>query len=307
MGKRWIMATALACLCLMTYGRGWAAPVAPVAWIALSESEGAYAETAAALRTALARRQPGTVEWLVAPWKELESRQPAPAYVVTVGTAAWMGAASRFADAEGAPVLLATLLPRASFERGLAAKARPRNISAVVLDHPATRQAQLVRLALPDARVAGLLLGPESRVLGPAFRNALSGVGLSVMVEDGGERGVSAGLQALLESSDLVLAIPDPAIFNSQTIAGILSSGYRRRIPLIGFSPAYVKAGALLALYSTPQQVGRAAADALREALAGRPLPAPHAPREFTVTVNQDVARSLGLSLDESTLNSELH
>ena len=287
----------------MTYGTGWAAPSI---WVALSAPEGAYQETAIALRNELARQPPGALEWLVAPWQELERHQPVPDYVVAVGTAAWMGAVGRFGDAERAPVILATLLPRASFERGLAAKPRPRNMSAVVLDHPATRQAQLVRLALPDAQVVGLLLGPESRALGPAFRNALTGVGMSVVVADGGELGVSAALQSLLERSDLMLAIPDPTIFNNQTIAGILSSGYRRRVPLIGFSPAYVKAGALLALYSTPQQVGRAAAEALREALAGRPLPAPHAPREFAVMVNQGVARSLGLSLDERALNSEL-
>lgn len=287
----------------MTYGTGWAAPAI---WVALSEPEGAYQETANALRDELARQQPGALEWVVAPWRELERRQPAPDYVVTVGTAAWMGAVGRFADAARAPVILATLLPRASFERGLTSKARPRNMSAVVLDHPAARQAQLIHLALPDARVVGLLLGPESRALGPAFRNALAGVGLLAIVADGGEPGVSAAMQSLLERSDLVLAIPDPTIFNNQTIAGILSSGYRRRVPLIGFSPAYVKAGALFALYSTPQQVGHAAAEALREALAGRLLPAPHAPREFAVTVNQNVARSLGLSLDEQALNTEL-
>jgi hypothetical protein len=59
---------------------------------------------------------------------------------------------------------------------------------------------------------------------------------------------------------DALLAVPDPLVFNSQTAANILAAAYRRRIPLIGFSPAYTRAGALVSLYSTPDQIGFAAA-----------------------------------------------
>jgi ABC-type uncharacterized transport system substrate-binding protein len=287
----------------MTYGTGWAAPVA---WIALAEPGGAYAETAAALQAELARQQPGAVEWVVAPWSELEQRTPAPAYLIAIGAGAWASAAHRFAKAANRPVILATLIPRASFERSVLPKSDLKTTSAIVLDQPPARQAQLLRSALPDARVVGLLVGPDSQQLAPAYRSALTAAGFSVAVEDGGERGVSTGLQALLSVSNVLLAIPDPAIFNSQTIANILSAGYRRRVPLVGFSPAYVKAGALLSLYSTPQQVGHATAHLLSDALAGRSLPDFQAPSEFVVKVNQDVARSLGISLDEEFLNAAL-
>ena len=290
-------------LCLMTYGTGWAAPTA---WIALAEPGGPYAEAAAALQTELTRQQPGAVEWVVAPWSELEKRTPAPAYLIAIGSGAWTGASLRFADAANRPVILATLVPRASFERSVLSNSDLKATSAVVLDQPPARQAQLLRLALPDARSVGLLTGPDSQHLQTAYRSALTAAGFSVKVENASERGVGPALQALLNGSDVLLAIPDPAIFNSQTVANILSAGYRRRIPLVGFSPAYVKAGALLSLYSTPQQVGHATALVLRDALAGRTLPAFQSPNEFVVKVNQDVARAFGISLDEQSLNAAL-
>jgi len=95
-------------------------------------------------------------------------------------------------------------------------------------------------------------------------------------------------------------------VFNSETAANILMAAYRRQVPLVGFSPAYVKAGALLALYSTPAQVGTRGGDVLRQNLAGRSLPPPQWSREFTVKVNQDVARSLGFALDEARLGEQL-
>jgi ABC-type uncharacterized transport system substrate-binding protein len=76
-------------------------------------------------------------------------------------------------------------------------------------------------------------------------------------------------------------------------------------VPLVAFSPAYVKAGAVLALYSTPAQVARRAAEMTRTWLAGRGLPPPQAPREFAVTANAKVAASLGLQLDEASLIAE--
>jgi ABC-type uncharacterized transport system substrate-binding protein len=77
---------------------------------------------------------------------------------------------------------------------------------------------------------------------------------------------------------------------------------YRARIPLVAFSPAYVKAGAVLAVYSTPAQVARRAVEMLRQWQSGRGLPSPQNPREFEVVVNERVAASLGLWIDMPNL-----
>jgi hypothetical protein len=59
-------------------------------------------------------------------------------------------------------------------------------------------------------------------------------------------------------------------------------------------------------LYSTPDQIGVRGGEVLRQAFSSRILPPPQWPRDFVVRVNQDVARSLGLSIEEAQLAQQL-
>jgi hypothetical protein len=52
--------------------------------------------------------------------------------------------------------------------------------------------------------------------------------------------------------------------------------------------------------------VGTRGGEMLRQAMTGKPLPSPQSPRDFAVMVNQNVARSLGLALDERRLAEQL-
>lgn len=75
---------------------------------------------------------------------------------------------------------------------------------------------------------------------------------------------------------------------------------------MVSFSPAYVKAGALMAIYSTPAQVGLQAAQLTRAVLQGKDLAQPQYPREFRIDVNASLARSMSLDIDAQTLTERL-
>lgn len=269
----------------------------PVVWLALAEAGGAYAETADAIRAELQRSGTARVELAVKPWRELLATQgPPPRLIIAIGVGALRGIAEL-----GAPApLLVTLVPRAAYVR-LTESAGPglRPHSAVWLDQPLARQLNLLQAALPERRRIGVLLGPESGLLDPELLPAAAerNIELIHMHIDRAEQ-LPAALQKTLDAADVLLALPDPLIYNGSTIQNILTSAYRRRIPLAGFSPSYVKAGALLALYSTPAQVGAQVGEIVRTVLAGRPLPPPQGPREFSVGVNAEVARSLGIAIE---------
>ena len=83
-------------------------------------------------------------------------------------------------------------------------------------------------------------------------------------------REIYPALTKVLASADVILAMPDPMIFNNGTIHNILLAAYREERPLIGFSPAYVRAGALAAVYSTPQQIAHQIAETIQRALDGQ-------------------------------------
>ena len=293
-----------AVLCLMTYG-SMAAPV--TGWIALSDAGGVYVETAEALRAEVERTHPGRIDWRVAHSAQFRKTRPEPQWVVAVGSAALRDMQDLFADDPTPPLLLAVLIPRLAFER-LADPSRlcAGQISAVFLDQPPARQMELARLAIPSLRAVGVLLGGESRAAAAALEKAARERGFELLARQVVGDGLFPALQALLPEVDGLLAVPDPLVFNSQTATNILAATYRRRIPLIGFSPAYARAGALVSLYSSPDQIGVRGGEVLRQAFSSRILPPPQWPRDFVVRVNQDVARSLGLSIEEAQLAQQL-
>ncbi|THF61357.1 ABC transporter substrate-binding protein [Pseudothauera rhizosphaerae] len=254
----------------------------------------AHEETAEAIRQALPRgTEVDQIGWSAVAGSHLRGRR----VVVTVG-----GRAAQAVAAAAPPVpVLHTLLTRTSFARLPAASRTGAEVSAVFLDQPAQRQVALIRLALPDARRLALLAGPASRELvdelaeaGRTFRFE------PIQARVDTEQDLFVALQQVFSEPAVLTATPDPAVFNSYTVQNVLLTAYRHRSPVIGFSPAYARAGALLALYSTPAQIGSQAGDAVAGVLRGGRLPLPAAPREFEISVNSNVARSLGIELDSA-------
>jgi ABC-type uncharacterized transport system substrate-binding protein len=104
-------------------------------------------------------------------------------------------------------------------------------------------------------------------------------------------------LEEMLAQSDILLAVPDSRIYNSSTIRNILLGSYRRGIPVVGLSAAYVSAGALCAVYSTPEQQAAQAAGMVSEFLHRGTLPSPRFPQLYQIALNAEVARSMRLTI----------
>lgn len=284
------------------------AHAAPQVWVALAEADGIHAETAAVLRAELERE--ATLKVGVA-GTVLDARAAPPELIVTVGAAAFERTLVWLAERDDTWVrvpVLATLLPRAAFDARQTGGARPlRVVSAVVLDQPLGRQMALIKRALPDRRLVAVLPGPQTRpLLGTLEREAAArDLRLVATPPVNTSDDIYPSLKEALANADVLLAQPDPLIYNGASLQNILLTSYRARVPLVAFSSAYVKAGALIAVYSTPAQVARHAAGMARGWLAGRGLPPVQSPQEFAVAVNPRVAASLGLQLDDASLIAE--
>ena len=205
--------------------------------------------------------------------------------------------------------ILTTLIPRQAFEK-IARQRDFRQFSAVYLDQPLARQMELIRLALPDRSRIGVVLGPESQDTLKMLQFAAKEAKFGLVVEKiGAAEELLPALQRVLADSDVLLALPDPLVFNKGTVQSLLLTTYRYQDPVIGFSQAYVKAGALAAVYTTPEQAGRQAGEMLQHVLNGKAwvLPPPEYPKYFSVSLNYQVARSLAISVsDEMALYQKL-
>lgn len=268
--------------------------------VVLSEEGGAYVQVADKLRAVLfqsggAPRLPVKVIGL----QEGGSLRADPGQLlVAVGT----GAMEALAKKNLPQPVLSVLVPRAAFEKTARQSGRlgDRNFSAITLDQPWTRQFSLIRHALPGRTKVGILLAPGSTELASELGAAAKAAGLVAIIETvDGDADLLPVLKRLLGESDVLLAVPDPLIYNRNTIQSILLTTYRHQVPLLGFSPSYVKAGAIAAVFSVPEQIGQQAAEMIQALAAERRLPRPQPPRYFSVGVNAQVARSLGIGLDD--------
>lgn len=272
--------------------------------LVLSEEGGAFGEAADAVSSEL-RSAGHRTQTITTPLRaEDGAALNASTLIVTFGTRA----AQTIAGLAPRSLLLHTLLPRSAYDRLPQRGEDGRRTSAVFIDQPASRQIELLRLALPDWSRVALIVGRESSELGSRLQaNARERRLRPVLEQVGDESDLYPTLQRVLAEPTILLAIPDSALYNNRTISNILLTAYHHRSPVVGFSPAYVKAGALLALYSTPAQIGQQAGETARHALASGNLPAASAPRYFHVGTNPYVARSLGINLeDANTLRERL-
>jgi ABC-type uncharacterized transport system substrate-binding protein len=174
--------------------------------------------------------------------------------------------------------------------------------SAIYLDQPFRLQLDLIRLALPKRDRLGVVLGPTSAALRDELRAAAKAKGFRLDIEQiDSSQALLPALNKVLEDNDVLLSVADPVVFNNHTIHHLLLSTYRHDVPVLGLSRAYVEAGALLAVYTTPEQIGTHITDVLLKlASTGQwTLPAPQPPRYFSVTVNRRVASALNLVLPD--------
>lgn len=217
-------------------------------------------------------------------------------------------AAAERALRESARPVLAVLVALRDVDR--LDRAHPeRGLGALVLDQPLERHLRLVRAVLPDARRIGVLLGPDSVTQLPSLNRAAAALQFQADVHEARQAAdLVPALDHLLFAGDALLPLPDGLVSGPAAARTILLTSYRHRRPVFAHSAAYVTAGALAAVFSTPEHVAVDVADLLAGATEPSGLVRRiHSPRRFDVAVNRAVARALGLVVaDEPALRERI-
>lgn len=176
--------------------------------------------------------------------------------------------------------------------------------TAIYLEQPASRMLALVRTAFPERKRLTVAFGPSSRRAQASLEQVCRKYGLqceAVVLEDGVD--IDVVLRRAAASDRVLLLLPDPQVVNASTARTLILGAYRRDIALVGYSRALVKAGALMAVHSTPAQLGRDTAEMAGTVLHGEGgrVPPGRYPKRYSVSVNYQLARALNLSLDSET------
>jgi putative ABC transport system substrate-binding protein len=262
-----------------------------------SRAGGAYDEVIESLKSELVKGTELRVHYLSsndASWRPAESTS----LVVALGVDAANAAIQ--APESSAPILC-VLIPKAAFEALTGGRKEARRVSAIFLDTAPSRQLELIRQLLPQAKRVGTVLGGASLKDRDSIRGFARDKGLTLQAEVAlRDTELYSALRSVLSDADVFLAVPDPVVINASTAQNVLITAFKGQVPVIGYSANYVKAGALAAVYSTPGQIGLEAGQVINAHQRTNNLPAPKTARYFTVGLNASVLRSFGLAAVEA-------
>ncbi len=222
---------------------------------------------------------------------------PADAAVwVTVGsevTEAWLRR-NPARPVVGCPILFAAVLEGHGLAR------------AVTLEFPVSVQVEWLRRMLPDRKHLGVMYEPKQNqanidALAAAAKRA--GIVLVAQAVHSPDE-IPAALKQLESQSDVMLGIPDSLALSRETAKNVLLFSFQNRIPFVGVSEAWVKAGALYALERDYSDLGHQCGELVSDVLNGRAASDARVvpPRGVRYVVNLRTMRHMNLELDAELL-----
>jgi putative tryptophan/tyrosine transport system substrate-binding protein len=171
-----------------------------------------------------------------------------------------------------------------------------RNATGVSALAPLHAQLQLLAAITPDAKRIGVVLSSEhstqiletppgnDRVLIPIIASSASAVGVALARHH--------------DDVDVILALPDGAIWNGAAVRAAVIFSLQKKKPLFGFSSAFTRAGAVASIAAEDySDMGAQAAEKAHALIRGEPLSSSRVlePRKLSISINLVVARRIGV------------
>ncbi|MGZ5201536.1 MAG: hypothetical protein ACXWC4_17370 [Telluria sp.] len=210
--------------------------------------------------------------------------------VVTIGPAALHDIARRQCECAVISAFTSSQVFR-SVVAGLP-PARAASMTAVYAEPAPADQLRLISLLYARPVRIAAILGRETGFLKPALHGP-------VEVQDFAPADDINRILSRIAQTEVLLALPDSEVYNTESIRNILLSTYRHKQAVIGFSADMVKAGALASTYSEIEDIDAQVAEMAASYVATGVLPPPQFPRYFRTVVNEGVAKSLDVRVSD--------
>jgi putative ABC transport system substrate-binding protein len=224
-------------------------------------------------------------------------KQGGVAVLLTLGTAATQRARQ---DITTVPIVAGLVLSADEF------KGAP-NMSGVTLDFPVALQLDWLRRFLPTAKTIGVIYNPrENQQRIEAARRVAHELGLKLESQQVSDtRELPTALETLARKIDVLWGVVDELVLTPQTAKHILLFSFQNRIPFVGLSTAWVKAGAVYALDWDYTDLGMQCGEMALKVLQGtaiNTLP-PVIPRKVVYALNQKTARHMKIEIAETLVH----
>jgi len=174
-------------------------------------------------------------------------------------------------------------------------------LTGASLDIAVDIQLEKFRQLVPSISRIGVLHSDQTRyIVNQAIEWAASHSIKLISYEVVAPKDMPEAVDSLMRSCDGLWAIPDELIYTPQSTKHILLETFRNRIPIMGFSPSFVKSGALFALSVDHKFIGLQAGELVAKILHGATpgqlaVTTPEAPYLY---INRNTAEKLRIQVN---------
>jgi putative ABC transport system substrate-binding protein len=226
-----------------------------------------------------------------------ELKGKAPALLVTLGSLATKAACDQVTQT---PIVAGLVLNASEFHEVA-------NVTGVALEFPVATELQWLQRFLPGHDRVGVLFNPgENGQKVERAAEVARDMGIELIAQPvNTPQDLPGALKGLARRIDVLWGMPDSVVFSRKTAKAILLFSFRNRIPLVGLSGAWVKAGALYSLERDYRDLGAQCGEMALQILAGEPVGSiPSAlPRKVAYSLNQKTARHVKLKLSKDLVS----
>lgn len=225
------------------------------------------------------------------------------ALLVTIGTNA-----ARKATSLKLPIqIIHTLISRSALYHLSFNKPLDNNVTAIVLDQPVSRLLSFSKLLLGNVDKLSMIVGKSSRPDFKRYEIFANDRDIELSFSDLSTGKSDQLIRELISSKSPIIALPDRETLDASNVKLLLYLAYQSRIPVIGFSSSFVSAGAIGAVFTTPDLVALQTIELISRWHAEKGILSGEivAPKYYQVELNMNVARALRIVVEDAATITE--
>lgn len=181
------------------------------------------------------------------------------------------------------------------------------NLSGASLDIPILLQFEYMKKILPKTDTIGVIYSnAETGAIVAEAREVSAHMGIKLVgIEVDDPSDVTSAMKQLIGKVDFLWSVADSNVFTKETIREILLATLREKVPFMGLSPGFVRAGALVALDTDARVIGRKAAEVAASVIKGQsPGKIPvHIPNNVKIIINKNTIDLLDIDISGDIYN----
>lgn len=224
-----------------------------------------------------------------------------PSLVLTLGSPATEAV---IREVKNIPIIAGMIMNEAELTKA-------ENATGIVLEFPLQTHISWIQKLLPDKKTIGALFNSrENTGTIEQARQIIEDSGLTFyakQVETPQE--LPDALDSLPGNADVLWGLTDSVVFSPETVKGILLFSFRNRIPFVGLSTSWVKAGAVYALDRDYVDIGVQCGELAEQVLKGVNIHTlkPQSPRKVLYALNLTSTNHMHLNFSDGVIRGAHH